>query len=157
MDQRKYLVYAVLIILVGIGAYFIIKSLSQTKRAENSSAKIIDYDKPVDSLTKSQLDGKMLFIEKCAACHAIFKNDGDLSRLLDFTEREPWNKRQNVYDFIRNPAAFMKKNEYARNLKKIYGSMMTAFPELTNEEIDAICDYIKQVEQIRYGIPDAEK
>jgi hypothetical protein len=40
----------------------------------------------------------------------------------------------------------MKKNEYIRELKNIYGSMMTAFPNLTNDEIDAICDYVNQTD-----------
>jgi Cytochrome c len=147
MSQQKYLVYAVLILLLCAGAYFVIQKLSQTKIAESSTSRIIDYEKSIDSMTKAESDGKILFMSKCTSCHAIFKNDGDMSRLLGFTEREPWNKRQNVYDFIRNPAAFMKKNEYARNLKKIYGSMMIAFPDLTNEEIDSICDYLKYADR----------
>ncbi len=62
---------------------------------------------------------------------------------------------KNVYEWIRNPSAFIVKNEYARNLKKNYGLMMTGFPELTNEEIDAICNYIDEVEKTQKGIPIA--
>ena len=50
-----------------------------------------------------------------------------------------------MYEWIRNPSAFMEKNEYAKDLKKRFNAMMTGFPDLTNEEIDSICDYIKQV------------
>ncbi|MEQ1677439.1 MAG: cytochrome C, partial [Chitinophagaceae bacterium] len=65
--------------------------------------------------------------------------------LLGFTERGPWTNRKNVYEWIRNPAAFMSKNEYTKQLKEMYnGTMMTAFPDMTNDEIDAICDYIGQ-------------
>jgi hypothetical protein len=35
--------------------------------------------------------------------------------------------------------------------------MMTAFPDLTNEEIDAICDYLNQARQAQYEIPVAKR
>lgn len=80
---------------------------------------------------------------KCASCHNIYKATTGPA-LLDFTERGPWSDRKNVYAWISNPAAFMKKNEYAANLKVQYGGqLMTAFPDLTHEEIDAICEYIE--------------
>jgi hypothetical protein len=34
----------------------------------------------------------------------------------------------------------MEKDPYTRKLKVIYSTMMTGFPELTNKEIDMICD-----------------
>ena len=142
MNQKKYIMSGVLVLVVGAVIYFGFKKFSRGKNVVNSE-NIIDNDKPIDTLIQSQIDGKMLFIEKCATCHAIFKDDGDMSRLLGFTEREPWNKRQNVYDFIRNPSSFIKKDEYGKVIKKRYNAMMTAFPDLTNEEIDAICDYLK--------------
>ena len=37
----------------------------------------------------------------------------------------------------------MKKNEYARALKEKYGSVMSAFPDISNDEINAIVEYIK--------------
>lgn len=86
-------------------------------------------------------------MSNCASCHRLHVKMTRPS-LIGFTEREPWTNRQNVYDWIRNPAAFMQKNEYARSLKEVYGSMMTAFPHLTNQEIDAICDYLSEAAQI---------
>lgn len=62
--------------------------------------------------------------------------------LLGFEERGPWGDRKNVYEWIRDPAGFMKKNEYARNLKEKFGSMMAASPDLSNEQIDAIIAYL---------------
>ncbi|HKO80689.1 MAG TPA: c-type cytochrome [Chitinophagaceae bacterium] len=38
----------------------------------------------------------------------------------------------------------MEKDSYARSLKEKFGSMMTAFPDLSNEEIDAIAAYIME-------------
>ena len=39
----------------------------------------------------------------------------------------------------------MKVNSYAKGLKEEYGVMMQASPKLTNEDIDAIVDYINSV------------
>ena len=37
----------------------------------------------------------------------------------------------------------MQKNSYAMDLKEVYGGrMMQAFPDISNEEIDAICEYL---------------
>jgi hypothetical protein len=36
----------------------------------------------------------------------------------------------------------MKKNKYTSDLKNTFGSMMQSFPEISNEEIDAIIAYI---------------
>jgi len=95
-------------------------------------------------------------MSKCAACHAIFKDMTGPS-IIGFLERGPWTDRQNVYEWIRNPTAFMEKNEYAKDLKKRFNAMMTGFPDLTNEEIDSICDFIKEAEQVQYGMPVAER
>ena len=77
--------------------------------------------------------------------------------IMGFLDRGPWIDRNNVYEWIRNPFAFMEKNEYTRELKKNFDSMMTGFPELTNEEIDSICDFIKEAGQIQYGVSIAER
>lgn len=77
--------------------------------------------------------------------------------LFGFTERGPWTNRQNVYDWIRNPAAFMQRNQYAKNLKEKFGSMMTGFPDLSENEIDAICEFIKQTNPVNYSLPVAVK
>jgi cytochrome c2 len=94
------------------------------------------------NLSAAALKGKALFMGKCASCHNIFK---DLTgpRLAGFRERGPWADIKNVYAWIRNPQAFMKKNEYTRNLKDQFsGGMMTAFSDMSNQDIDAIIEYI---------------
>jgi len=95
----------------------------------------------------SAQDGKQLFQSKCAACHGILHGEPGL---MGFEERGPWQDRNNLYEWIRNPAKFMEKDPYARRLKEQYGSMMRAFPEIKNEEIDAIVDYINYL--THYGM-----
>lgn len=45
----------------------------------------------------------------------------------------------------------MKNDPYTRELKKRYETMMTGFPDITRNEVDAIADFLIQYEaQRRY-------
>lgn len=58
---------------------------------------------------------------------------------------DQWADRKRLYAWIRDPEEFMKTDLYTKQLKKQYGSLMTAFPNLTDEEIDSIIEYITSV------------
>lgn len=82
-------------------------------------------------------------MSRCASCHSLFK-DGTGPGLLDFQERGQWADRTQLYEWVKNPLAFMKKDPYTRELKKQYGTMMTGFPDITRDEVDAIADFLIQ-------------
>ncbi len=90
---------------------------------------------------QEMLSGKSLFHAKCATCHNIFKNTTGPA-LMGFEERGPWADRLKLYEFVKNPAAFMAKDAYTKGLLDQYKSMMSGFPDLSNKDIDAIVDYI---------------
>ena len=82
--------------------------------------------------------GKKLFMANCSSCH---------KPTMDFTgpalakarERSPdpeW-----AYRFISRSTAMVQTDPYAIQLKKKYGSVMTAFPLLEKDAIKAILDY----------------
>ena len=96
---------------------------------------------PTNSTTDMILEGKALFQQNCRTCHAINKNLTGPA-LGGFTERGPWKERRNIYDWIHNTAAFMAKDQYTQNLKTHYGAVMQAFPQLSNEQIDAMVAYV---------------
>jgi cytochrome c2 len=153
--QVSYIIYAFLYLVLIGGSYWVIEKLSIIKTNQSETITTISEKQNFD-LTGAAAKGKTIFMSKCASCHAIFK-DMTGPGIMGFTERAPWTDRKNIYEWIRNPSAFMARNEYTRKLKEIYKSMMTAFPDLTNEEIDAICDYINQAGQIRNGVTIAGK
>lgn len=96
-------------------------------------------------LQLSAQDGAQLFQQNCASCHGVHK---DLAgpALSGLESRGPWGDRQELYKWIKNPAAYMANDEYTSKLKDQYGGVvMMAFPTLSNEEIDAIVDYINSV------------
>ncbi|HEY0059869.1 MAG TPA: cytochrome c, partial [Flavisolibacter sp.] len=86
-------------------------------------------------------EGKQLFQQNCQTCHALDKKLTG-PPLRGFTERGPWTDKNNIYAWVKNPAAFMQKDAYTQALKAEYGVIMQAFPNLSNEQIDAIVDYV---------------
>ena len=78
---------------------------------------------------------------KCAPCHNPFK-DGTGPSLAGLLERGPWADRTQLYAWIRDPSGFMKNNKYTRDLKGKFGSVMTAFPAITDAEVDAVLAYL---------------
>jgi cytochrome c2 len=146
MNQQKYIMSAILLIVVGAAIYFGIKEFPQGKDIVNSSNKI-DYDNPIDSLTETQLDGKRIFQSKCASCHLVFKNATGPA-LSGVTKRGPWSDSIKLYLYIRKPESF-SQSKYIDSLRKMYGFNHMAFPDLTDEEISAILRYIN----VQYKIP----
>lgn len=87
-------------------------------------------------------DGKALFQANCASCHAVNKKLTGPA-LAGLEERGPWSDRKKLVAWIHNPAGFAKTDAYAANLIKEFGGvLMTGFPQLKEEEIDAIVKYI---------------
>ncbi len=86
-------------------------------------------------------DGKALFNAKCASCHAIDKQL--VGPALKGVE-DRWDDKKMLYEWVRNSAAVIKKG-YPRAVA-VYNEynkvQMTAFPELKDQDIDAILDYI---------------
>lgn len=86
-------------------------------------------------------DGKTLFQQKCASCHAIDKQlAGPALRGVE----DRWPNKTDLYAWIRNSAALIKAGhpravEVYNQFNKV---QMTAFPELKDAEIDAILGYI---------------
>ena len=85
--------------------------------------------------------GKVLFLSKCASCHNPLK-DATGPALMGLEERHKWADHNEILKWAHNPAAYMASDPYTQGLKTKYGSMMTAFPDLTLKDVDDIVAYI---------------
>ena len=85
-------------------------------------------------------EGKTLFQQNCQSCHGLDKALTGPA-LRGFTSRGPWGNREEIYKWVHNPAAYMQNDPYTQGLKAQYGAIMQAFPQLTNQQIDAIVEY----------------
>ena len=94
------------------------------------------------SLVIKAQDGKALFNQKCASCHAIDKQL--VGPALKGVEERWGGDRAKIHEWVHNSAVVIKSG-YPRAVE-VYGQFnkvqMTAFPELKDAEIDAILDYI---------------
>ena len=86
-------------------------------------------------------DGKALFSQNCASCHAVHKQ---LTGPALAGVEDRWSEKKNLYAWIRNSQAFLKTGDkYANDLYQQYNkTQMNAFPALTDADIDAILAYI---------------
>ena len=94
--------------------------------------------------TVTAQDGKTLFNTNCASCHQVHKNS--TGPALAGVEGR-WESKEKLYSWIRNSAAFLKTGDaYANKLYLEYNkTAMNQFPNLKDEEIDAILKYINSV------------
>lgn len=151
--QVNYIIYAVLILSIAGTALHFIKKIPSELIVEKEEGRFCGTDDRVSrNLSFAALDGKKLFLSKCASCHNVFR-DGAGPALGGFEERGLWADQNKLHEWIKDPAAFMKKDIYTRKLKEKYRSMMTAFPDITKEEVNAIAQYINEDNSNRLPIP----
>ena len=84
-------------------------------------------------------DGETLFKANCASCHKPLEAYVGPA-LKGAREREP--SKDWVYKWVPNTATMVNTDPYAMKLKSQFGNVvMTSFPDLKKEEIDAILDW----------------
>ncbi len=93
-------------------------------------------------------DGKALFNSNCAACHAKDMKTASTGPALGGLE-DRWASypKEDLYSWIRNSSAMIEGGHpRAKELWATWGpTVMTSFPNLKNEEIDAVLAYINEV------------
>jgi cytochrome c2 len=139
MNQRKYIMYAILLVVVGGVIFLVSKRFTSSKNFENPST-IIDFAKTVDSSHDHNVDGKSLFLTKCASCHNLIRDMAGPA-LAEIRDRGSWSDSKRLYNYIRHPES-LDRNKYIDSLRKVYGTKHLAFPELSDEEIKAILSYL---------------
>lgn len=89
--------------------------------------------------------GKSLFNANCAACHKLDKKmtGPALYKVESRLAEEEGLDREWIYAWIKNSAGMIKSGDaYANKIYNEYGgAAMTAFPQLSNEDIDNILAY----------------
>ena len=100
--------------------------------------------------TESVLSGEKLFTANCASCHKLNKKligpalTGSVERWDEDGEYNDISGKDWLYKWVRNPNAVIAEGHpYANKIFKEYNkSVMTAFPSLTDEDVDNIFAYI---------------
>jgi len=87
-------------------------------------------------------DGKALFQANCASCHSVFKKSTGPA-LRGAVSRVP--SKDWIYKWVKDPAAMIKSGDaYAVKIAAEFKpTVMTSFPSLSAEEIDAVFTYVE--------------
>ena len=83
-------------------------------------------------------EGETIFKTYCASCH---KPDVDYTgpALKGARQREP--SKEWVYKWVANTTSMVQTDPYAKQLFAKFGAVMTPFPDLKKEDIDAVLDW----------------
>lgn len=110
---------------------------------------LVNWVEPVpliDTMSPYLQAGRNLFQQNCSSCHAYDKA-GTGPAMKGLEARGPWSNRVELYKFTRDVVHYLQVNCYAKELLAQYGSVMPSFPQLSDQSLDAIYDYIKHEDQ----------
>jgi cytochrome c551/c552 len=97
---------------------------------------------------KAQAQGEALFNAKCATCHQVFK-DGTGPKLYEV--RQKWSDggaaEGSIYQWVNNWKNAAASDPYAKTVSTWSETAMSAFPELSKEQITSIFDWVDSQEQ----------
>jgi hypothetical protein len=98
--------------------------------------------------TTSIQNGKTSF-QKCNTCHRLFKNaTGPF--LAGWEKRGNWSDGNELLKFLQNPVKYMQKDQYTRELKAQFGSVMPAYPDLILNDVNDLMNFVSNEEK-RYA------
>lgn len=147
MEQLKYVLYSVLILVGAALTYGIMKPVVQSQwiLSKHQEEKITEGATcGYKEVSVKNTAGKKLFAANCAACHSIPKVLTGPA-LADVETRGPWTKRENLVKWVKSPARFIATNPYAKELlAQFNGQLMPSFTQLNDQQINQIFDYIKE-------------
>lgn len=94
------------------------------------------------SIASFAQDGRALFQANCASCHKV--NEKLVGPALAGVE-DRWPSVDKIHDWVHNSTKVIQSGDpYAVSLFNEYNKMqMTAFPQLSGKDIDAILTYVK--------------
>ena len=105
----------------------------------NNSNKNTDVTTTTPAEGKVKPDGEQLFKINCSQCHQPTQ-DFTGPALKGATER--WKDKELLYEYVKNSQTVIAKDAYAKELfAKWNGTIMQPFPQLSNNDIDAILEY----------------
>lgn len=126
----RYLLYPLLIIVLAIGAYYL---LSHKKNYASDKTTIAN--------------GKLLFSKNCMSCHSL-RDDGIGPPLGGITTLL---SQKELIDFIKNPSKHIEsKQERALFLQARYKQVMPSFNWMKEEEISSILSYVHQQTELNH-------
>lgn len=141
----------VFIVLNGIVSFSSAQD-SLTQHNEIADEVVNPQPNPTSEFNEEKIaEGKELFKTYCKSCHAVSTRlTGPALAGVETRVDRSW-----IYEFVRNSAGVISSGDaYANEIFIQYNQVeMTPYPNLTNEQIDLILDYIKTEELAAASAP----
>ncbi|MDF2187398.1 cytochrome c [Paraflavitalea sp. CAU 1676] len=133
-----------LVVLAGLGIVRFLSSTGRPPTAEDTAPTYITITDDHGAPRVYNARGRALFDTHCSTCHKLDKDDGDMLRLPYVEERI--TDKALLYGWIRNNDSVLKSgNKYFNALYERWNkTAMTAFPNLSDQDIDAMLEYLRQ-------------
>jgi len=126
----KWLIAILIIVFAALGCKQKSNAISTDSISEKDSVTVTNY-----------VAGKKLFLNNCAACHAINKRAEPPQLLTGIEDR--WTDKALLYEFIRNSQAVIAKDTYAKSMYEEYNkAAMPSFPNLSDKQIEQMLLYV---------------
>lgn len=146
MNQVKYPAYAFLLFFL-LAAVAMLINRFITEQPAGKESKIVSATPSIKDTAIVNTEGKMLYEMQCAFCHGKYGIiDGPSVRTAE--SRGPWTERKNLIRWIKDPEGTTPQFEYTRQLvAQFNGQIMPPFPHLSDRQIEAILDYLKELNE----------
>lgn len=133
--------------LLGLSLVLLFQLLSFQLNAQDEAVAepMVEVVEPAEDLGGDPEKGKQLFNQNCAACHALNRKmtGPALANVETRLYEEEGLEKEWLYSWIKNSAGMIASGDaYANKIYNEYNqAAMTAFPTLSNEDIDNILAY----------------
>ena len=140
LRQKKYIIWSFLGFLFLFAGIYIVLKFANGKNA--GCGTVSDASLTNSDTSKQYIDGKILFINKCGACHILSLNATGPD-LTGFTTRGPWADNRKGREYLTNPEKFYKENRSAY-IEKLYQYSPVSHPLflISQEDADALIRYV---------------
>jgi len=151
--ELNYILQGVLLIMLIIGAFSLVRFLLASRIRSTQASENASLPSAAGIVINSK--GEALFQENCSVCHSVWKVEG--YSIFKVEQRVP-DKRL-LYEWIRNSSGVLRSgNKYFNELVQKFGNVrMPDFPHLTDDDITAILEYIRQVDTLKNAPPSITK
>jgi len=143
-DDIRLLVHLVILFIITLTGAFISIAASHAKVANEKAMTTEIINEPTET-NELAIRGKSLFRAKCASCHNMNMKSDMTGPALSGAFNRWEHDLPKMTEFIRNPAVYLdsKADKRLKDLRKKYGTDMQSFPNITEDEVEAILEFIE--------------
>lgn len=137
------ILYGITLVIFVASAFHIVNKIDEQQAQQNFACGVVNTNN-YEVTSELAVAGETLFKDNCSQCHAATTEQivGPGLQGIEQRRKIDW-----IREWIRNPKKVLDSGDkYANEIfVKFNKTQMTAFPNFTDKDIDAILQYVKEV------------